>query len=363
MASVKLKKPKVYTSYTDVKSKGAFGGVARYAKANQISRTEAKKLLQGEESYSLHKPVQRRFRMLPTQVFVKDEQWQADLVEMQKFAFHNRRFRYLLTIIDILTKYAWAVPIKSKTGTNVKAAFEGMFRQGRQPQLLQTDRGTEFYNRIMDTFLKSKGIGHFSTEGDTKGAVIERFNRTLKERLYRYMTANHTKKYIDVLPDIIGSYNEDEHRSIGMAPVDVNDDASELAAWNQLYRKGKKPRAPRPLLKVGEWVRLNQRKKVFKKGYLAQWTQEVFQIAEVLRGDPVVYKLKELDGTSLKGSFYEADLQRVPSDTRHKARVLEIKQRRGNAVLVNWEGWPAKYNTWMTKNEYKKKKAAQRTTH
>ena len=113
-----------------------------------------------------------------------DDQWVADLVEVQPLAKYNRGIRYLLTVLDVLSKYAWVQPLKAKTGVALVKAFDKILKQGRRPNRLQTDRGKELYNRTFQGWLEEQGIQHFSTEGDAKASVVERFNRPLKERLY-----------------------------------------------------------------------------------------------------------------------------------------------------------------------------------
>ena len=154
--------------------------------------------------------------MAPVMVLNIDQQWVADLVEIQRYWRQNRGVRYLLTVIDVLSKYAWVRPIKRKTNAELLKAFEG-----RRPQTLQTDKGKEFYNTTLQRWLKKEGIRHFSTLGDAKASIVELFNRTLKSRLYRYFTAANTTQYLDILPSLVQRYNDDVHRSIGMAPKDV----------------------------------------------------------------------------------------------------------------------------------------------
>jgi len=124
-------------------------------------------------------------------------------------------------------------PLKAKTGVALVKAFEKILKQGRKPNRLQTDRGTEFYNRTFQRWLKDQGIDHFSTEGDAKAAVVERFNHTLKERLHCYFTAVNSLRFDDELPQLVQGYNATRHRSIGMAPQDVTWD-NEEAVWKRL---------------------------------------------------------------------------------------------------------------------------------
>ena len=186
-----------------------------------------------------------------------DHQWVADLVEVQRLSKCNRGYRYLLTVIDVLSKYAWIQPMKAKTGIKLVKAFEKIFKEGRQPIQLQTDRGTEFYYQTFQRFLKKQGIHHFSTHGDAKASVVERFNRTLKGRVYRYFTVANTLRYENVLQSLVRGYNATRYRSIGMAPKDVTW-KNECAVWKRLYGRLSQT-GSRPKLKVGDRVRLNKK--------------------------------------------------------------------------------------------------------
>ena len=171
-----------------------------------------------------------------------------------------------------------------KTGVALVKAFEKILKQGRRhPNRLQTDRGKEFYNRTFQRWLDEQDIHHFSTEGDAKASVVERFNRTLKERLYRYFTAANTLRFDDVLPELVQGYSATRHRSIGMAPQDVTWD-NEEAVWKRLYGQHVKAKRPKAKFNVGDRVRLNKIHRTFEKGYLPGWTEEVFVVHRVIPG-------------------------------------------------------------------------------
>ena len=151
-----------------------------------------------------------------------DDQWKADLVEMQFAAKENDGYNYFLTVID-MSKNAWVVPLKKKTGDALVEAFEKIFRQGRKPRLLQTDAGTEFLNAKLQNFFKKENVTHFVTYNETKAQRAERFNRTLKEKMFHYFQYTGQKhRYIDVLQDLVNGYNYSYHRSIKMHPIQVN---------------------------------------------------------------------------------------------------------------------------------------------
>ena len=134
----------------------------------------------------------------------------------------NRGYNYILTVIDVLPKFVSIEPIKTKSGENLVKAFEKICKKCRQPEKLHTDKSTEFKNRLFQMFLKDKNILFFTTHNDTKAAIVEQFNRTLKGKMWKYFSAKSTLKYIDVLQQLMYSYNHSRHRSIEMKPADVN---------------------------------------------------------------------------------------------------------------------------------------------
>jgi transposase InsO family protein len=290
--------------YHDPKNPGSYGGVTRCAKANDIPIRRARTILQKDLGYTLHKPRRRNYPTLPGEGFGIDEQWAADLIEVINIAKYNKGYRYLLTVVDVFSKYAWVEPVKSKTGQAVTEAFEKILKQGRTPINLQTDDGKEFYNKTFQGLMSRKGIHHFSTSGDTKASVVERFNRTLKQRLYRYFTVKNTLSFVPVLQSLVKGYNRSYHRSIKMAPDKVTLENSP-DVWNHLYGKQDLKRGKRPTLKVGDRVSMNKKIRQFKKGYLPGWTEEVFVVRTVRKGKLPTYKVEEWDGTPIQGTFYE----------------------------------------------------------
>ena len=238
----------------------------------------------------------------------------------------------------------------------MKQAWETLLKRAspRQPRQLQTDKGKEFYNTYVQALFKKRGIHHFSTSGEAKAALVERFNRTLKGRMYRYFTAANTLRYVDVVQDLVKGYNASYHRSIGMAPQDVTLQ-NEKQVWLTLYKPylEKKKKDKTPVFQVGDRVRLSQARRPFKKGYLPQWTEEVFEVSRVIRNSlgPVTYKVKELDGTLIVGTFYSEELQKVHVDDDTVWRIEKVLKRRGDHLYVQWKGWPRKYDSWIHRNQ------------
>ena len=136
----------------------------------------------------------------------------------------NNGFRFLLCVIDILSKYAWVVPLKDKKGVSIVDAFQKILdKSRRKPNKIWVDKGSEFYNNSFKKWLKDNDIEMYSIHNEGKSVVAERFIRTLKTKIYKYMTSVSKNVYIDKLDDIVGEYNNTYHRTTKMKPVDVKD--------------------------------------------------------------------------------------------------------------------------------------------
>ena len=175
---------------------------------------------------------------------------------VSSLARFNNGYEFLLTCIDVFSKFAWVVPLKGKTGETLVNVFQSILDLGRSPKKLQTDKGTEFLNRNFQKFRKENNIHFFTTNSELKASVVERFNRTLKTRMWKYFTAKNNRVYIDNLQDIVHGYNNSYHRSIGRAPASVS-------------LPGRKFK-----FNLGDQVRISKSRRTFKKGYLPSWTQE-----------------------------------------------------------------------------------------
>ena len=169
--------------------------------------------------------------------------------------------------------------------------------------------------------------------------------------MFRYFTAKNTLKYIDVLPALVKTYNHSFHRSIQEKPVNVTAE-NEHDIWYRLYGKKKGTKVKKPKCKVGDTVRLSKKFCPFKKGYLRGWTEEVFLVQQIYTTQPVVtYELTEWNGTPIKGTFYEENVQKVVLPDDALFRIDQVLKRKGKQVFVSWKGWPKEYNSWVWKKD------------
>ena len=343
--------------YYDPAHPAGFGGIdvvfhaVKSLNRGKVSRRRVRTWLSEQPTYTLHKPLKRRFKRNRVITYGIDHQWQIDLVDVQSFARDNNGYKYLLTCIDVFSKYAWVVPLKNKQGQTLVDAFRKILDEGRTPHTVQSDKGTEFTNKHFQDLLKENNIHFFTTDNEPKAQIVERLNRTIKERMWKYFTSKNTRKYIDVLDGMISAYNNKHHSSIDRSPVQVNA-TNEKEVWNTLYGDLKKKGIKNQRFNVGDKVRLSMTTRPFRKGYLPKWTEEIFTITHVIKRRPIVYKVADYEGEEIKGTFYIEELQKVtpPRDEVYKIERILGKRKRGSVTeyLVKWEGYPDKFNSYVT---------------
>lgn len=293
----------------------------------------------------IHSSARRNFTRRTTVIKSKNETLQADLVEMIPYSKENKNIRYILTVIDIFSKFAWALPIKNKTGAVVAQALENIFESGVVPKNFHTDMGKEFFNSHVKRLMDLYKINHYSTYSTKKAAIVERFNRTLKNQMWKQFSFNGSYKWLDLLPKLVDDYNNTVHRTIGMKPIDVDVEA-ERRLRNTVFANKFEIRR-RPKFKVGDHVRISKYKSVFDKGYTPNWTSEIFKIRKVQHTVPYTYLLEDAEGTEILGGFYECEILKVLYPDLFL--VEKIIRRKGNKVYVKWLGFDNSHNVWLDK--------------
>jgi Integrase core domain len=299
--------------YYNPSNPGSFGGVPRlHHQLQSVPRESVKWFLQSSDVYTTHKQRYSKFRRKKVVVPAPNYLWQADLIFMQKYRKQNKPYLYILTVIDAFSRVAFAVPLKNKSGSEVIRGFQKIFSSHKyRPKKLQCDQGTEFFNNKFKLYLKSLDIELFHNYSDFKACIIERFNRSLLTRLAKYFTYTNSYKYVNVLPQILKSYNGSVHRSLGIPPRAVNK-YNQMDVWLHINKDLYTKPCKKPEIKLYDKVRLCKRRKTWDKGYDRTYTSEIFEVVEVLENSvPVVYKVRDLKGEDLHGFFYEQELVRV----------------------------------------------------
>jgi len=296
----------------------------------------------------LHRAARKNFKRRKVYVKGIDDLWQIDLVEMQPYSKVNSGHKYILTVIDVLSKYAWAVPVVDKTGKKVAAAMKSVFDKVRPkhsvPRNVQSDLGSEFYNQYFKSLMTLHGINHYSTFTHLKASVVERFNRTLKGWMWKEFGVQGNYKWLKLLPNLLERYNSTVHLTIGMRPKDVKPPDEERLV-KLLNRPNTALRRSKSRLSVGDVVRVSKYKTLFAKGFTPSWSTELFTIDSVRRTRPPVYYLRDDRGNTISGAFYEEELQKTKyPDTFLVERVL---RRKGGKALVRWLGMDSSHDSWI----------------
>jgi len=289
----------------------------------------------------LHRPARKNYPRRKVTLKGINDLYQADLVEMQPYSKTNKGYKYIMTMINCLSKFAFAVPLKNKSGEEVARALEPILAKHKMKNF-QTDQGTEWFNKHVNKLMKLYSINHYYTFSELKASIVERLNRTLKAKMYKLFTARGSYEWVSILQSIVDSYNNTKHRTIGMKPKEVRKKHVKeiLKRLNNVKGIKKKPK-----FQVGDSVRISKAKRVFKKGYLPNWTNEIFKIHAIKPTRPVTYILQDHKGEILKGGFYTEEISKSQVGNVHL--VEKILKRKGNRLLVRWVGYDKNSDSWI----------------
>lgn len=295
-----------------------------------------------EIAQELHKQVRKNFPTRFVELKGLNDLYQADLVEMLPFSKVNKGYKYILVLINCFSKYAIAKPIKSKNANEIERVLKPILNKYPMKHL-QTDKGTEFYNSRIKSLLTSYNINHYSTFSDKKASIVERLNRTLKARMWQCFSEQGNYKWLDLLPIIVKKYNSAFHRTIGMAPADVNKSNEEFVLKRIV--KNRQFRVVRIRFKIGDKVRISRYKKLFTKGYLPNWSNEIYTVWKILPTTPITYILKDETGNVLRGGFYQQEISKTK--TGNVYLIEKVLRKKGNKLLVRWLGFPKSSDSWI----------------
>jgi hypothetical protein len=352
--------------YYNTSNPGSFGGIQKLYKSaklnnNNISLLDVKNWLKSQPTYTLHKPARRKYPRNKIYVSYIDEQWEADLIDLQKLSYYNQSFKYILNVIDCFSKYLFAVPLKTKKPNEIIKAFKTIIKT-RKPTKLRTDKGLEFENKHFKKFCKDNEIIYFTTTNSTiKCAIVERVNRTIKEKMFRQLTNNLSKNWKSILPNIVKTYNSSVHKSTGFAPSEVNYTNESIVREN-LYGNSSFTKLFNnrytPKLNIGDSVRVKYDLKSMDKSFYPLWTDTIYTIKKVLTKHNKPLYIIEFDNVPLIRRFYETELQKVHVDNNTLWRIESIiKYRTINGekqAYIKWLGYPETHNSWIPLKEIRK---------
>ena len=228
-----------------------------------------------------------------TDVYYIDDIWSLDILDLKDYGPENNRgYRYVLVVIDNFSKYGWTIPLKNKNAQTIKDSFENiLISSKRRPNLIESDRGKEFYNNIFQDFLNKYNIKLYSRNSSYGAVFAERFNRTIRDLLKKIVFENGDANWIDVLQTITKQYNNRRHTSTKLSPIEASLKKNEGFVYKNLLDKRKKVN---PKFQINDLVRTADLKKTFSKSDTTNWSYKLYKITEIIKDTLPSYKIDNL---------------------------------------------------------------------
>ena len=282
----------------------------------------------------LHKPIIKNFKRRKVHSSFKDNIWGVHLADMSLISKFNKGIKYLLCVIHLFSRFAWVIGIKDKKEPSIVNGFKKILNSSeRKPNKIWLDHGSEFYNKVFKKFVKENNVEMYSTHNEGKSVVAERFIKTLKNKIYKHMTTLGKNVYFNVLDYILNKNNNSFHSSIEMKPKDVTDDSF---VYNEEFNKKD------PKYQIGDNVRISKYKNIFAKGYIPNWSEKVFVVKMIKNTVLWTYKINNLNGEEILGSFYEKELQKTD---QKEFRIEKVIKKKRDKLCVKWKGYDKSFNS------------------
>uniref|UniRef100_A0A915DN01 Integrase n=1 Tax=Ditylenchus dipsaci TaxID=166011 RepID=A0A915DN01_9BILA len=348
--------------YFDVNSPACYSSVQNVLeeakkKNPKVTINDVKRFLEKQSTYTRFRNSVKKFPRLKTIPNGLNTHWQADLAVFSSIAKENKNYNYLLVCVDVLSRKLYVDPVEKKTGKYMIPAFENIFKRAKAiPWKIFTDAGLEFCSKEMMAFYDKHAIikHNAQTHPILHATIVERANRTIKDRLYKYFNEKDTTVWVDVIQKIVNSINNTVNSTTGVKPNSVTyKNANSL--FDRMYDLKEEFKTIKNKIckfKVGDTVRFDRYKQLFTKG-LAKFSDEIFIITEVLtHHDPTVYRIKDLSNEPIKGYFYEKELIRTALESNYQVeKVLKTRKVRGKIeYFVKWKGFRSSFNSWTTED-------------
>ena len=257
------------------------------------------------EIYS--KGPKRNYATNKTDVYHIDDIWSLDILDLKDYGPENNRgYRYVLVTIDNFSKYGWTIPLKNKNAQTIKDSFENiLISSKRKPNLIESDRGKEFYNNIFQDFLNKNNIKLYSRNSSYGAVFAERFNRTIRDLIKKIVFEQGDANWIDVLPTISKQYNSRIHSSTKLSPKDASLKKNEGVVYKNLLDKRKKVK---PKFQINDLVRTADLKRTFSKGDTTNWSYKLYKITEIINDTIPSYKIDNLSERYNESLLKKTDL-------------------------------------------------------
>ena len=347
--------------YYDARSGGGYSTpgkllqeVQRRGYYKKVGRRRIEHFLNRLAPYSVFRPSRGHFPTPPVVVNGPLHQFDIDLVDVSRQQSANDGVRYLVTAIDVFSKYAIVVPVVSKNGSVVANAVSKII-DIRLPRAICSDLGSEFRSGHFQKLLRDRNIHHFYAGGSGKCTIVERFHRTLKTRIARFEHHQNTERYIDALQDIVEGYNKSYHRTIKGRPIDVTEAEKDVVFFNSYAKKQPAKLVPFRF-EIGDNVRISAERHPFLREHFQRWSEELYTVTKRWRQRNInMYKVKDCSEDEVIGSFYADELTKVEgaNDSLYRIeKVLDEKMENGvRMIKVKFVGYPERCGKWIHKRD------------
>ena len=263
------------------------------------------------------KPPRKYYPTNKTDVYYIDDIWSLDILDLKDYGSENNRgYRYVLVTIDNFSKFGWTVPLKNKNALTIKDSFENIIISSkRKPNLIESNRGREFYNNIFQDFLIKNNIKLYSRNSSYGAVFAERFNRTIRDLLKRPVFEKGDGNWIDILPTTTKQYNNRIHSSTKLTPKDASLKKNEGFVYKNLLDKRKKVK---PKYEIGDLIRTADLRKTFSKGDMTNWSYKIYKITEIINDTLPSYKID-----NLKERYNESLLKKTELTMKENYNVMK----------------------------------------
>ena len=297
-----------------------------------ITQRQVLEWLKKQVTFTRHKRPRLTFPRRKVLTLRIDECWASDLIQIDSLVNQNNGFQYIVTVVDLFSRKLWARKIKQKSKKEMEAALRSIVEEndGRSPYKLWTDEGQEYLS-LKDLYEEME-IERYSTRSPIKSSYAERMNKTMEDLLYKQMTSRNTRRWIDLLDEVVYMHNNRVSSVLhGLTPNEAHEKGNEeflRAKFLEDYEKHKKRFSQqKPKFAIGDTVRVIRKKSLFNRGYEPAFGRDLFVVKEVKRTYPITYKL---DGK--QRAFYSQELEAaVQPDTEEEKQYFIEKTRRVNA--------------------------------
>jgi hypothetical protein len=364
MSAKTIDSDEIILNYLTPSHPTAFSSIANIQRfyRNKFGKNLIANALASIDTHTLHREYKKPKYRNPIYVYSLREHIQMDLIDMAVYAKYNDGITFLMVAVDAFSKKAWVKTMKNKSADVSLEKIKELVQEIQPPmKAVFLDRGTEFKNKKVQAFLREKNIKMIHPYSETKAPIVERFNRTLKDLIFKYFDGLETNRYIDVIDELVSSYNNRGHRTLRyLTPNEAEKEINKskvLSALNDYYTKavgGIKKRKPK--YKVGQKVRINKYGDKLRRGFKARFNEEYFEIVSINTRMPIpMYRIKSLnDGETIRGGFYANELQPVEGDLYKIEKFLKQKTIRGKKKLfVKWRGFDDRHNSWIDEEDMK----------